>query len=136
MPGEAKLNFEEFSTVLTQGEGCLNSPPLTPISGVSDTIEVLTPGHFLIGRSLTAFPEENEHQEVRRLRRWQLCQNLVRHIRTRWSREYFNTLNRFSKWHTGTRNYQLGDVVCLREEPTAPAMATSEDHKGPCGPGW
>ena len=31
-----------------------------------------------------------------------------------------NTLNKFSKWHTETRDYQVGDIVCLREEPTAP----------------
>ena len=31
-----------------------------------------------------------------------------------------NTLNRFSKWHTETRDYQVGNVVCLLEEPTAP----------------
>ena len=46
--GEAKLNFEEFSTVLTQVEACLNSRPKTPLPEASDTIKVLTPGHFLI----------------------------------------------------------------------------------------
>ena len=118
--GEAKLNFEEFSTVLIQVEACLNSRPLTPLPEVSDAIEVLTPGHFLIGRPLAALPEENEDQEVRPLRRWQLCQNLTRHFWTRWSREYLSSLNRFSKWNTETRDYQAGDIVCLREEPTAP----------------
>ena len=118
--GEAKLTFEEFSTVLTQVEACLNSRPLTPIPEASDTIEVLTPGHFLIGRPLTAMPDKSEYQLVEPLRRWQLCQSLVRHLWTRWSREYLDTLQKFSKWHTTTRDYKVGDVVCLREEPMAP----------------
>ena len=65
--GEVKLNFEEFSTVLTQVEACLNSRPITPLPEASDIIEVLTPSHFLIGRPLAALPEENEDQEVRSL---------------------------------------------------------------------
>ena len=118
--GEARLNFEEFSTVLVQIEACLNSRPLTPLPEATDALEVLTPGHFLIGRPLVALPEENEQQVISPLRRWHLCQSLSRHLWTRWSREYLDILGRFSKWHEETNNYQVGDIVCLREEPTAP----------------
>ena len=44
----------------------------------------------------------------------------MRHIWIRWSREYLNTLNRFSKWNIETSDYQVGDIEGLREEPTAP----------------
>ena len=118
--GEAKLNFEELSTVLIQVEACLNSRPLTPLPEASDALEVLTPGHFLIGRPLTSLPENSELQVLKPLRRWQLCQSLTRHLWARWSHEYLNILSRFSKWHTETRDYQVGDIVCLREEPMAP----------------
>ena len=48
--GDVKLTFEELSTMLTQIEACLNSRPLVPFNAPDDDgIDVLTPGHFLIG---------------------------------------------------------------------------------------
>ena len=65
--GQQILNFEEFSTLLCQIESCLNSRPLLPLSSLAiDAVEVLTLGHFLIGRPLLSLPEENL-SEVRSL---------------------------------------------------------------------
>ena len=111
--GEVKLNFEEFSTVLAQVEACLNSRPLTPLPESSDAIEVLTPGHFLIGRPLTALPDGAEHHEIAPLKRYRLCQTLTRHLWRRWSKEYIETLWKISKWHTPSKNLCEGDIVCM-----------------------
>ncbi|KAF2902820.1 hypothetical protein ILUMI_03368 [Ignelater luminosus] len=35
-------------------KSCLNSRPLTPLSNVPNDLEVIAPGHFLIGEALTA----------------------------------------------------------------------------------
>ena len=43
--GEAKVNFEEMTTVTAQVEACLNSRPLTPLPQAAVDLEVLTPGH-------------------------------------------------------------------------------------------
>ena len=118
--GEVRLNFEEFTTILVQAEACLNSRPLTPLPDASEALEVLTPGHFLIGRPLTALPDEGDIDNIASLKRWQLCQRLVRHLWTRWSKEYLETLWKFHKWHTPSRDLQIGDIVCLRDEPLAP----------------
>ena len=52
--GKAKLTYEELATTLAQFEACLNSRPLTPLPQSSDALEVLTQGHFLIGKPLMA----------------------------------------------------------------------------------
>ncbi|XP_055309622.1 uncharacterized protein LOC129573263 [Sitodiplosis mosellana] len=46
-----RLTYEELSTVLVRIESCLNSRPLCPLTSDIDDLDVLTPGHFLIGES-------------------------------------------------------------------------------------
>ena len=56
--GQQRLTFEEFTTVAAQVEACLNSRPLGGLTSHSiDGVTPLTPGHFLIGRPLKAYPE-------------------------------------------------------------------------------
>ena len=115
--GSVKLTFEEFSTILTQFEACLNSCPLIPMSTADDDgIEVLTPGHFLIGKPLSALPDPSfSYRSVSLLRRWHLCQNLIRHFWQRWCKEYLSAINKHNKWRNPTRNIAVGDIVLLQE---------------------
>ncbi len=70
---DVKLTYEEFSTLLTQIKACLNSRPLVPLPNDDDGIEALTPGHFLIGKPLSPFPETTPTGSISLLKRWQLC---------------------------------------------------------------
>ena len=116
-----KLTFEEMTTVLSQIEACLNSRPLTPLSSNVDGVEVLTPGHFLIGRPLMALPDPAfSYRPISILKRWHLCQQLVRHFWQRWSCEYLTTLNKYNKWFHPKRNVSVGDVVIVREDNLVP----------------
>lgn len=116
--GDVKLTFEEAYTILTQIEGCLNSRPLGYTgSSDEDGIEVLTPGHFLIGQPLMSLPDPAmSFQSVSLLKRWHLCQCLTCHFWKRWSLEYLATLQRVHKWQLPTRNMAVGDVVVLIED--------------------
>ena len=115
-----KLTSEEFSTVLSQIEACLNSRPLTPTNSPDDNgVTVLTPGHFLIGKPLVALPDSQlSYRSMLLLKRWHLCQQLVRHFWECWHNEYFRTLNKYNKWHFPSRNVAVGDVVILQETGT------------------
>ena len=119
--GGVKLTFEEFTTILSQIEACLNSRPLVPIECDDDGVDALTPGHFLIGRPLEALPDPSfSYRTLTLLRRWHLCQALVRHFWKRWSSEYLSSLQKFAKWHHHSKNISVGDVVILREDNTIP----------------
>ena len=80
--GSVRLTYEELSTVLVQVEACLNSCPLVPLPADDDGIGALTPGHFLVGRPLEALPDSSFEypNSLSLLKRWQLCQSLVRHF--------------------------------------------------------
>ena len=114
---EVKLTFEEMTTVLCQIEACLNSRPLCPLpTGDGDSLEVLTPSHFLIGHPLMALPDKGSSEiPSSTLRRWHLCQNLIRHFWKRWSEEYIVELNKYTKWFNKSRNVEVGDIVLLRD---------------------
>ncbi len=120
--GFIKFTFEELTTVLAQVEACLNSRLLVSTSTPDDDgIKVLTPGHFLIGQPLCALPDPPfSFRSTSLLRRWDLCQNLVRHFWQRWSSKYLTTLNKFNKWHHPSRNLTVGDIVILKEDSLVP----------------
>ncbi|UYV62920.1 hypothetical protein LAZ67_2002452 [Cordylochernes scorpioides] len=87
------LTFEELSTLTTQIEACLNSRPICPLSSDSDDFNPLTPGHFLIGRPLTALPESyDDDVPINYLDRWSLNKKLKDVFWKRWNREYLNNL--------------------------------------------
>ena len=116
-----KLTFEELTTMLAQVEACLNSRPLVALTSDDDGVEALTPGHFLIGRPLEALPDSPAaDQSLSLLRRWHLCQGLLRHFWRRWSSEYLASLRKIYKWHQRSRNLAVGDVVLIREDGLVP----------------
>ncbi len=119
--GEVKLTYEELSTLLAQIESCLNSRPLASLVNDDDGIEALTPGHFIIGKPLTALPETTpSSRSISLLKRWQLCKSLLRHFWNRWSSEYVTQIGRFTKWRHPTRNIETGDLVLIHENSPIP----------------
>ena len=93
----------------------------TTCAPTADGIEALTPGHFLIGRPLEAIPNSDiDNRPITALRRWPLCQSLLRHFWQRWSSEYLVTLQKLHKWRRPAHNLAVGDVVVLREDTLAP----------------
>ena len=79
-------------------------------------IEVLTPGHFLVGGPLVALPDPSaSFRSIPFLR----CQALTRHSWKRWSAKYLCQLQNRSRWRHTTLNLNVGDIVCVRGEQTS-----------------
>lgn len=120
--GDTALNFEEMCTVLAQIEAVMNSRPLTPVSNDPNDLSYLTPGHFLVGDSLTAIPQQDVRQvPINRLSRWQRINQIYQHFWKRWSSEYLQQLQQRTKWQY-SKGLQLavGDMVMLREDDSSP----------------
>ena len=114
--GEQVLDFEEMTTVVSQIEACLNSRPLGQVySHSADTVTPLTPAHFLIGRSMMAYPDPAVTLKITLTRRWMLCQALVQSWWRRWQVEYLQTLQARQKWRKPQPNLKEGDMVLLTD---------------------
>ena len=114
--GDQRLQYDELETIIISIEACLNSRPLGAMaSHPLDGVCPLTPGHFLIGRALKAYPVETVDFSPTPLQRWLHCQKIVQSFWKRWSQEYLQQLQRAVKWHKRQKNYQVGDIVLLTD---------------------
>ena len=119
--GNLSYTFEEFYTILTQIEAILNSRPLCPLTNDPSDFDYLTPGHFLIGKSLTIYPDKNISEiPENRLKFWQQCTKIQQVFWKRWSVSYLNHLQNCPKWLKVFKNISPNDVVLLREDNVPP----------------
>ena len=118
------LTYEDFSTLLIQIEGILNSRPLSPLTQDPNDMSPLTPSHFLTGKQLTALPELNLMEvPENRLNRWQRVQALAQHYWSRWSKEYLSELQTRVKWKTNAPSLiKVGALVLIKTD-NVPSMA-------------
>lgn len=119
---DAILTYEQLSTTLCQIEAVLNSRPILPLSEDINDYCYLTPGHFLLGTSLTMYPERDvSDSRVNRLNYWQQCTQLQQRFWKAWYKYYLNTLQNRSKWWNSMPNVTVGKLVLMRE-PNAPPL--------------
>ena len=117
--GQRLYTYDELETILCRAEACLNSRPLGVMaSHPVDGMTPLTPGHFLVGRALRAYPEQTISHDAGPAKRWEHCTKVSQKFWARWSNEYLQQLQRAVKWHRVNRNYVVGDIVILTENET------------------
>ncbi|KAJ8723487.1 hypothetical protein PYW08_003399 [Mythimna loreyi] len=116
------VTYEEMTTVLCQIEACLNSRPLCPIDDKDpDCIEVLTPGHFLIGEAPIVVPSPDfKGTKINSLSRWQYTQKLLGDFWRRWQQEYLTRLQQRPIWLKKSEEFKIGDVVLIKTEGLPP----------------
>ena len=79
MVGSHNLFIDELYSITVEIEAILKCRPLTPLdSARDDTIEVLTPGHFLVSKSLKSVPAPGlSTRKYNNLSRWNLRQRIM-----------------------------------------------------------
>lgn len=121
--GTSLLTYKQLHTYVVQIEAILNSRPLTPLSSDPNDLLPLTPGHFLIGTSLTRLPQADlRNISANRLNCWELAQQMRHHFWDRWHREYLNEQISRSKWKISTNqeDIKIGTLVVVKEDNLAP----------------
>lgn len=119
--GNANLNFEGFSTVLTQIEAVLNSRPISPLSSDPNDLLPLTPAHFLIGRPLTSTASADITDErTSSLTRYHRVEQLRQHFWKRWATDYISELQLRTKWKKHAEDIELNRLVLIKEDNLPP----------------
>ncbi|XP_033213814.1 uncharacterized protein LOC117170880 [Belonocnema kinseyi] len=119
--GDVLFTFEELNTFSIKVEAILNSRPLTSISCDPNDMLALTPGHFIIGDSLTNLPEVDlTSASPSAPARWLHIQKMRQHFWRRWHKEYLNELNIRHKWKNGEHQIKVGSIVLLKEDNILP----------------
>ncbi|XP_045541485.1 uncharacterized protein LOC123722983 [Papilio machaon] len=110
--GEATLTFEELTTLLCQIESCLNSRPLCKMDENIESMQALTPSHFLIGREAVGIPDPIEQCIIREpTLRWKMIQKIKKEFWKSWTSDYLNQLQQKYKWRSQGPNVKPGDIV-------------------------
>ena len=119
------MYFEEYCTIFSRVEALMNSRPyLPPSADVTDPLEILCPGSFLVGGPLLLPPEapadDNNHQPQSIHNRWDRLRAIVQLFWKRWSREVLHSLQQKLKWPRCGQSVALGDLVWIPDANTVP----------------
>ncbi|GFX20096.1 DUF5641 domain-containing protein [Trichonephila clavipes] len=137
--GNTNLTFEEFSTLLTQVEAILNSRPLVSLDcdNDPDSLNILTPSHFLIGEVITSSPEHTNDDKLSLRSRWDIVQKMKLGFWRKWKMDYLSNLQNRTKWKSPNHNIKVGEIVIIKEDNIPPATwplgKVIETHPGKDG---
>lgn len=95
------------------------------MSSDPNDFEVLTPGHFIIGRPLTNLPEPDLlNKKDSYLSNWQKISKFVQQIWRKWNLDYLNYLQARNKWHFEKNNVAPNSMVLLKDSNLPPSKWT------------
>ena len=122
--GNARLSYDELSTVLTEIESILNSRPLTYCySEIGE--EVLSPSHLIYGRRLTPLSTgfsnygsyDDYDSQLNLSKRFLYLTKTLSQFWNRWRREYLPDLREVHRMNTrSSAEVKTGDVVVIQDD--------------------
>jgi len=110
------ITDEVLMSAIIGAEDLVNSRPLTYQSANPGDNVDLTPIHFLHGQIDGRFASESVYLtrfDIRK--RWRYVQDIVKHFRARWLKEYIPVLGARKKWFQAKRYFRIGDIVLVVE---------------------
>ena len=113
------MREDQLIKTLVQIEGTINSRPLTSICDDTDYLSVLTPNHFISGRSLnTQGVVDINEKDIDSRRKWKVVESLSNIYWKRFIKEYLPSLNVRKKWNKVQRNVKVSDIVLFYDSNT------------------
>ena len=110
------LDDERLAALFCEVENIINSRPLTTVSNDHRDLNPITPNLLLLQRSSPNLPPGCFRDTDNYCRRqWKQVQHMASEFRTRWRREYLQTLQLRQKWNQRKQNLKIGDVVILTD---------------------
>ena len=112
------LNNEAFQTLLVEIEAIINSRPLTTDTLSDGNSELpLSPINLLTMKNRVVLPPPGNYSssDLFSRRRWRRVQHIANEFWIRWRKEYLQTLQQRTKWQLKTRNFNVGDVVLMKD---------------------
>ncbi|XP_073831801.1 uncharacterized protein [Musca autumnalis] len=95
-------------------------PIILPYEDIS-SLDVLTPGHFLIGGPILSPPEpviNGAPESI--INRWQRVKALNQRLCLRWKEEYLKELTKRNKWKNPEESVKVNDMVVIKEDNIPP----------------
>ena len=115
------LSDESLCALLVEVEGIINSRPITCESiGDVNSIIPLSPMQLLSSKTRVVIPPPGTFQkeDMYCRKQWRRVQDLSNELWTRWRKEVFATLQTRKKRNQTKRNFEVGDIVLVRDDVT------------------
>ena len=116
--GNHRMSASEFLTVCTEVANLVNERPIGVAPGQDATISLLTPNSLLMGRCVAKNPGGWQPESGNLVVRFGIVQSIVHEFWRHWRELYAPTLVWQSKWHSSSRNLQVGDIVLISDKDT------------------
>ena len=126
--GSSKMTYEEFSAVVVEAEGIINSRPITYDYSSPNEEAALSPAKILYGYNLTEIPPMSKSQHVKvpevtgtsTLQRFWFLESVKTSFRNRWLKEYLTSLTERHLRQAKSKGVEavpaVGEVVLLKRE--------------------
>ena len=95
--GNARVNYQELSTILKEIENVLNNHPLTVVY-YEEILQPLTPNKLLYGHNINIEVTDNQYEDINEesakdlTKRFIYMKKLFEHFKSRWTNEYLREL--------------------------------------------